>query len=249
MKRGYITLNGIILKQIRYKESDAILKILTDDRGVISVFCRGGKKLNSSLISSTEPLVYGEFTLYRNKEAYNLENFKVQEMFFSLREDFYRISLAYYLCEIASDTASSDKTSKDNLRLLLNTLYLLATTDKNMLLIKSVFELKLSALLGFAPNLTCCDRCGKFESNYMFLSISDGVLYCDNCESSAGEKTPIAVISAMRHILYSTLGRSFKFTLGENNLKILNDRTEKYFLYHSGLSPKTLDYYKKITEK
>ncbi|MDO5014445.1 MAG: DNA repair protein RecO [Clostridia bacterium] len=249
MKRGYIAINGIIIKQIRYRETDAILTVLTEDRGVIRIFCRGGKKLNSSLISSTEPLTYGKFTVYQNKDAYNLESFKGKELFFALRNDFEKISLAYYLCEIAADTAPADESSADNLKLLLNTLFVLSEKQKSKTTVKAVFELKLCAILGFAPNLTCCDDCGKFETEYMFLSIENGILYCMNCKNDMADKIPIPVVQAMRHILYSSLNKAFNFTLGSENARILENKVEKYFLFHSGLVPKTLDYYKKIMGK
>ena len=64
--------NGIILKSVPYKESDAIITLLTKDEGLISFKARGVHKINSKNASITQLYTIGEYkwdgkTDYSNK--------------------------------------------------------------------------------------------------------------------------------------------------------------------------------------
>ena len=63
----YLTVRGLVLRVNPYKDADAILTILTEDQGKLTVKARGLRRKNSPLIAPCQLLAYGEFTLFENK--------------------------------------------------------------------------------------------------------------------------------------------------------------------------------------
>ena len=61
--------HGIIIKVVPYKESDAIISLLTKEEGVISFKARGVFKINSKTASSLQLFTIGDYTLeYKDKD-------------------------------------------------------------------------------------------------------------------------------------------------------------------------------------
>ena len=60
----YLTVRGLVLRVTAYKDSDAILTLLTEDQGKLTVKARGLHRKNSPLVAPCQLLVYGEFTLF-----------------------------------------------------------------------------------------------------------------------------------------------------------------------------------------
>ena len=76
------TTRGLILREVRYKEADRILTVLTEDMGKMTVKARGALRKNSKTAASTQFLAFSELTLLdRNgfwsvSEGSTIEEFK-----------------------------------------------------------------------------------------------------------------------------------------------------------------------------
>ena len=57
------TTRGLILREVRYKEADRILTVLTEDMGKMTVKARGALRKNSKTAASTQLLAFSELTL------------------------------------------------------------------------------------------------------------------------------------------------------------------------------------------
>ena len=96
------------------------------------------------------------------------------------------------------------------------------------------------------PNLRACYRCGTYESEVMYFDVQEGCIYCKDCFRNNALTAPLGVITAMRYICLSDLGKVFSFNIGEENMNILSDITEKYTLSRIDGRLTTLDFYKAI---
>ena len=67
-----VTFTGMILTASPMKEFDKRVEVLTKERGRISAFARGARRLNSTLSACTVPFTFGKFTFYEGRNAYNL---------------------------------------------------------------------------------------------------------------------------------------------------------------------------------
>ncbi len=236
---------GIVLKALDIGEYDRLVTLLTADKGLFTALCRGVRRVKSKRLAASSLLTYSRVTISENKNGYTLDEGEPTEVFFGLRSDVEKLSLAQYFCELFYEFASDTSESKEMLSLILNSLYLLSKNKKPELLIKSVAELKLLSLTGFMPNLVNCRICGEYESNEMAFDLSTGYLSCSKCPVSEGSVTlPLSCVRALRHIVYTSSDKLFSFSLSEKDLKLLSEIIEKYLLYITGRSFKALDFYK-----
>lgn len=237
---------GLVIREQTVGESDRLVTLLTADYGLVKAFVRRAKNIKSNNVSATSLFAYSEFTLYRSREAYVVDNAVANEVFFDLRKDINALSLAQYFAQLAYFLCAEEQPAPDTLRLLLNALHLLCKGKKSHKLVKSVVELRMLALGGYMPNLLACYRCGTYESEVMYFDVQEGCIYCKDCFRNNALTAPLGVITAMRYICLSDLGKVFSFNIGEENMNILSDITEKYTLSRIDGRLTTLDFYKAI---
>lgn len=92
---------GLIIKSRDINENDTVVKILTGDLGLISAFANGTKKVKSRTASAAvSPMTYSRLTLYRGRESYIVDDAKAIDVFFGLREDIEKLSLANYFASL-----------------------------------------------------------------------------------------------------------------------------------------------------
>ncbi len=245
MKR---TTKGLILKEQNIGERDKLVTVLTADFGVMRAFVRGAKSVKSRKGSATTKLCYAKFSFYAGKDAYVIDEAQSIEMFFGLRDSIDKLALAEYFLELGLVFAPEEEDATEILRVLLNSLYMLANDKRPLPMLKALTELRLMTLSGYAPNLVACDRCGAFESDPMYFNL-DGVLYCDKCaDENALLALPLPLVSAMRHIVFAKLEILYNFKLDDALLEELSYITEQYLLHHTGYRFKTLQFYHSVEE-
>jgi len=250
-----IKTQGIVLKQRNIGESDKILTILTSDLGVIEASARDIKTKKSKLSGASQILSYSDFCLFKGKSQYIINSAESINPFYSLRLDVVKLSLAGYFCElICYLSKNDDENAKAFLKLILNSLHFLADDSKDIMLLKSIFELRSLTIAGFQPDLVCCRDCASFESESMCFFPLEGVLLCGDCvvNSSLDRNKNIhfslnnSVLSALRFIVFSEEKRLFSFKLGGLSLSQLNYITENYAMLHTEAKFNSLDIFNSL---
>lgn len=242
-----LSTDGLIVREQNVGENDRLVVALTRHRGLVTAFAPGARRLKNRNASSTGLLCYSNLTFFRGKDTYKVDEASAIEVFFSLRSDIVRISLAQYFCELSLCLAPEGTGAEDFLRLVLNSLHFLASGGRPELLIKSVMELRMLCLAGYMPDLLACSGCGAFEGEEMFLDPVGGSLCCGQCRGMAhgAGLLPLSrsVLAGLRHICYADFDKLFAFTLPEEGLRDLNRVVERYLLIQTDRRFKTLDFY------
>ena len=239
---------GLVIRQTDTGESDRIVTVLTKDYGIIRAFANGAKRMKSRSQCATQLLSYSRFSIYQSKESYIVDEAQSIEVFFKLRQDIERLTLAQYFCELAGELAPEMDQAEDYLTLMLNSLHFLANGTRPQLLLKALTELRMLCLSGYMPDLTACEGCGKFEDTLMFFDKENGQLFCTEC-SPQGVPVGMGVVAAMRHICYSEPVKLYAFTLPDDSLKQLSQVTESYLATHVQRKFKTLEFFNTLTIK
>ena len=250
-----IRTEGIVIKETNVSENDKYITILTSDLGTVEAYVKGARRKGSALAASTGLFCYCSFELFYNKSKYYLDQADINQLFYDIRLDLNRLSIASYFCQIIYEIKPDRDNCKEILRLMLNSMHLLANTKKDARIIKAVFELRCMALSGLCPDLVACRECGEFDKKMRFY-INDGTILCQDCAAEGeSEKeefgyaniTP-SVLAAMRHIAYSDAGKVFSFTLDESNLKLLGEVCESYLVCQTERSYRSLEFLKTMME-
>lgn len=237
---------GLVIREQTIGESDRLVTLLTADYGLVRAFVRGAKQVKNRLASSTSLFAYSDFTLYRGRDAFVVDNASPVEVFFDLRKDIERLAIAQYFAQLAYELGEEEQPSGEMLSVLLNSLHLLCNSSKDMRVIKAAVEFRLLSLGGYMPNILACASCSAYETDMMFFDTLDGCIYCENCGKVGAIPCPKNVITAIRFICLTEPKKIFSFSLSENNLNLLSDISEKYLLSRIQKKLPTLEFYKGI---
>ncbi|MBR5234279.1 MAG: DNA repair protein RecO [Clostridia bacterium] len=238
--------DAIVLKITKTGESDRLLTLLTRDRGIMKAFAKAADRPKNKLHMSTNLFCYGRFTFYEGVKSTKVEECDLNETFYNLQSDIGKLALAQYFNELMIETAPVETDANEYLRLLLNTLYFLANDKKNPRFLKSLFEMRLSSMIGYMPSLVGCKECGEFETDPMFFNTESGELFCNFCKGTGTKMFSLDTVTSMRHIVFSDFEKLYSLSADEKTLDSLETVTEKYLLNAIKRNFRTLDFYKTI---
>lgn len=240
------TLNALVLREVRYKEADRILTILTDTDGKLTVKARGALRKSSRTAAATQQLTYSEMTLFGNRGKWTVNEAQVKESFDGLRSDMEKLALGAYFAECMEALSVEDQPEPALLQLGLNCLYALSRGMYPQEKVKAAFEMRLMCLSGYAPELRSCPVCGKEPENPA-LSLDHGCVCCKTC-GGLGEKAELgpAGLAAMRYLSEAPAKQLLSFAMPDADLLRLSDASERYLLRRTERGFSTLEYWKKI---
>ena len=120
--------------------------------------------------------------LYKKSDRYWLREYEVLEDFRKLYRELDRLALGQYIMALVDRVAVMEQDRSALLSLALNSLYLLAETDKPCVHIKAVTELRVALDEGYAPELQYCIRCEKTPpTGEATLDVMGGGIVCSEC--------------------------------------------------------------------
>lgn len=245
----FVTTKALVLREVKYKEADRILTVISEYGGIMTVKARGALRKNSKLASATQQLCFSEMTLFFTRGKWSVNEASTIETFSGLQEDFEAYALGCYVAECVEAVAVEDQPDPALMQLALNTLYALSRKMYGTDAIKAAFELRLMALAGYTPDVNSCAVCGKTEPERPYLSLSDGCIRCAACRGTAFD-APVGLsaesLAAMRYILSAPSKKLFSFSMSEEGQRELSDAAESYLLRQTERSFSSLDYWKKL---
>ncbi len=244
----HLTASGLVLRVTTYNDTDALITVLTQNYGKLTLKARGLRRKNSPLAATCQLLAYCEFTLFEYRGMYTINEAHIIELFQGLRSDIEKLSLGTYFLQVAEVISQEDTPNPQLLSLVLNCLYVLSASDLPANQIKATFELRCACLAGYAPDLSGCGNCGSVSADR--FDISEGRLECESCRdpSSDGIRMPVSagVLDAMRYICFCDIKKIFAFRAGEQTLAGLEQITESYLVTQLERGFSTLDFYKSL---
>lgn len=239
-----IVTKGLVLREVKVGESDKILTILTPEYGIITASAKGSLRLKSKLFSACGLFCYSEFTLFSGRSRYMVNDAQVKTVFHGISASVEAMALAMYLAEIAIILAPTGPEAPMQLRLLLNSFYLLSEGKNDPRQIKAVYELRSMSENGYMPDLLCCKGCGVYDGDQFYFDVVGGRLLCPDCAARQGLRPNLtrSALTALRHIALVEEKRIFSFRLAPQSLMALGRVTQSYLLACLDRPLKTLDF-------
>lgn len=197
---GNLTVNGIVCRYTNYRENDRILTLFTREHGRIDVAARGCRKPKSPLLAASEPFVYAEYTLFKSKDKYSVDQAEVQEAFYPLRSDIDRFSAGMILLPFAA-SAEPGEPNEEMFSLLYHALTFLAYGEVPPEDMVFCFLLRHLDIYGYRPAIMRCAKCGADLRQLSPLGFSPyaGGALCPACIQ--GKPVQKLTLEAMRRIL------------------------------------------------
>lgn len=220
---GIIKTKGIVLMENNTGDYDKMVTLLTPDLGKIGAIAKGSRRPKSALMSGTQFLAFSDFIIYSSPSSYSINSCEPIEIFYNIRCDLEKLNYASFLSRIIFDVTDENQYSYKIIRLLLNTLYLISETDKDLDFILAVFNLKLMQILGFTPHISDCTICNK-KDNIKYFSIANHGFVCLDCGKK--DQSTISIkkdtFEAIKFIFSNDIKKIFSFEISEEGKKELS---------------------------
>lgn len=216
-----IKTKGIVLSEANYSETDKILTILTYDLGKISCIAKGARRNQSRFLASSQIFAFSDLILFKGGgELYHINSAELIDSFYSLRYNLDKLDVAMECIKFVKDNTYENQNSFNILKLIINTLYIITASEKDLRQIKNVFYIKFLSILGYAPNVKQCGICGAKQELTAF-SVKRKTVLCGECRGKEDIDINVGVRLALEYIIHSKLKDIFSFEVNEEVLKEL----------------------------
>ena len=225
-----IKMKGIILSEHNMGDFDKMLTMLTPNVGVISCVAKGARRPKSALLAGTQMFCFGDYLMYKGTNTYHINSAETIEMFYNLRVDLDKLKYAVHINKIILDVTHENQNSFTILQLLLNTLYTISETDKNLEFVLSIFKLRLLTILGYTPRIQKCACCEK-EQKITHFSIKNNGLQCLACskQDTSAISVTESTINAIKYTITCPPKKLYSFNLKGDSLNEFNLIAKIYF--------------------
>lgn len=247
MAENTLKINAIVVQASQSGENDKILTLLSPEMGKLCVIAKGIRSLRHQSRNACGVLCYSSFVLKKIKDGfYSLVSAELSESFRNLSQDVVLLSYGTYFADLTRMCVQSAVDAKEEVRLLLNTLYVLCKKPGNAPLIKAVFEFKIMELCGILPEFSPECPCGGSGTHFC---VSEGEVRCGEHKSPDAVLVNDAQIKICTYILESSLKDALYCEYDEKISSSLSALTEPFLAYHLGNLPNSLNYLHQIVKK
>lgn len=193
---------AVVLKSLKYRDSDKIFTLLSKEKGKISAIGRGVRKISSRRNGNLDTLNLISVNIHEDRIGFkSIEEVKTIESFKNLKKDFERSLKAYYLIELVHKSIEEGEPVSDVFNLLVKCLKALDKNNYSGDLYISYFEINFMKLLGYQMGFDKCRVCNKklddSWENYYF-NIENGSIECNDCSKIGINITKKAALSLNR---------------------------------------------------
>ena len=196
----------------------------------ISCVAKGARRPKSALLAGTQMFCFGEYLVYKGSQTYHINSVEPIEVFYNLRIDLDKLKYAVHINKIVQDVTHENQNCYQILQLLLNTLYIISETDKNLDMVLGVFKLRLLCILGFTPQVMQCTNCQEKE-NLTYFSLKDNGLKCKICGKQDTSTIQISesTLNAIKYTVTAPPKKLYSFDLKDGALEEFKLVSKLYF--------------------
>ncbi len=229
----YKKTEGIILKEIKFKETSKILTILTPHHGKISAIARGVYRPKSQMVGTTQPFAYNKFILFKGRNFYYITQIDPIESYYSIRENIDRMLFGSYMLELADSSVLEEEENVKIFLLLKKGLDVLSNLEGDYVKFIAAYELKFVSFLGYKPLLERCVVCGEKNFSGIGFSITKGGIVCKNCSYLDKDNIDLDLDTyrAINSLLYTPLDRLESINFSRRIAFKIHDIMVKYILH------------------
>lgn len=224
-----VTAVGMVISSMAISEYDKRLVILTKEFGKITAFARGARKPTSPFLGGSQPMAFGEFTLYRGRNAYTVTGMKISDYFSNTMTDIDSMYMGMYFLELAGYYGREGIEASETLKLLYMSMKSLGNHKIPKDLIRCIYELKTLVINGEYPNVFTCGNCNG-KDNLDYFDVRHNTMLCKNCHGKISENERISdsAVYALQFIVVTPVNKLFSFNVTEEVLEQMKRVVKTY---------------------
>ncbi|MCW2955892.1 MAG: recO [Thermoleophilia bacterium] len=214
---------AVVLRTIKYGEADVIAQLYTRLGGRRGVIAKGARKPKSRLGARLEPFLVVSLALHEGRgDLAIVRGVEVLAQHEQLRSSWRAQQVGAAALDLVSRLAAEGEPNESMFHLLRNFLDLLDSTagrvggdaeddERRGAALLAAFQLKLLHVVGIAPQLAACVRCGDTTALVAY-SAADGGVVCAGCRTAGDQlldaATHEAAVTLMRIPLAEVVTRA-----------------------------------------
>lgn len=235
-----IPTEGIVLKVVDYKEQAVIATILTKS-GKKNYIIKGAKKIAGGTRLFAEPVTKVSFMATSTDGLDTFTEGLVLDSYIVIKQNIDKMVCLYPILEkiiVFAEQVTNMVTLYEFVNQILN----LLKSDIDNRVVLALFEVKLTYLLGIAPELKICLKCkNKVVDGY--FSIYDGGVSCSKCNSLGSYDLNVDETKTLELLMFIKLNK-----IDENFVKIVSLHIDKILNTIDLYYQKHLDFQSKAKE-
>lgn len=225
--------DGVVLKQSKFGERNAVITIFSKKLGKIQGVVKGSTRGKGKYKVGTEPFCFGEFMLIKGRDLYQISQVDLKNSFYKLREDVIKLSYASYILELTERVIIEGQTNNRLFYTLIKCLNILSIMNKEYETLVKGYELKLLMYSGYRPEIENCVLCGNSSGQVKF-SAKEGGLICKSCHHADpyAMKISSVTINVMKYLMDTDLEQLMKRRIKPEVLMELKKIVRSYIHAH-----------------
>lgn len=186
------TTNAINLKSYNLSESDKIVVMYSQDKGIITGVAKGAKKITSKFGARTDMLIANKLMLHKGKSMSTICQAEAINTFKNTRNDMDKLFYSMYCSEVVhSFGVENDPNSEEIYELFYQTLESVSKSKGKIELLLAIlkFQLKITHIAGYSLELETCSACGcLLDKDNIYFSVETGGTVCAQCRKIKSTK-------------------------------------------------------------
>lgn len=178
--------HGVVLRSRKIRESSKIVLFFTRDLGKISAIAKGSLRPKSKFGGSLELFTRCAIILYtkQDRNLHTLSHAEILASYDNLKKDVVKLAYGGVVGELVEKFCPNEEPNRSIYELLARTLGEIDAAQRDQLeVIVSMYELKFLELIGYAPQLDVCVRCGHTADDEVWFGLTSGGLLCQECHN------------------------------------------------------------------
>lgn len=229
---AFIRDEGLVLRTRDLGEADKVVTLLTRQRGKIQAVARGARRARSGLLPIAQLFAYGQYLVFINRSLHNLSQGQLVHPFRRLHEDLTAMAYAAYVAELADVSLPEEEPYADAFAATLAALELLEKGEHRPQLIINWYQLKMSIILGYQPEMAVCTICRQpllttptVGGATLYFDIQEGGCLCPACANGRLKARPLglAVYKSLCYLLSTSAWQLADLRLNSNDEACIDD--------------------------
>ncbi|MDO5718791.1 MAG: DNA repair protein RecO [Tissierellia bacterium] len=230
-------IEGIIIKEIKYRNTSKILKMITPDLGKISIMAQAAYRNNSPLSSITGNYSRVRYNLSRGKNFYYIKDGILEENNFFLSKSMELLVISGFISEFIDRTTTDESPERDIYFLLISFLKEIKKNNQFCRAALIAFLLKYSSFAGFKPRLRGCKICKDTNKDLFNFIIDEGGTFCMDCIISGRDaytlsRDELIFLDRLLHLPMKVSAENFRDYSDRADMKKMMSLALDYNLYN-----------------
>jgi len=245
------TTEAIVLRLQKYREADALVTLLTKERGKVTGVAKGIYKPASSLRGGVQPYSINEMMLDAGRSTlHTIVQSDCMEILLTIRQSYEGMAFGAYWAELLENFGQEE--------LVDDALYQLAKAGFLGLAVNAgafmgrVLEVRLIEQQGLRPDFGYCCICGDTlgKEKISYFSGSEGGFLCKDCPNKTSSYTKVspAVPGLWQGLESLAMDKLQRLSVTDSQLEELGAVLRQWIVRHTGKPMKTWQVINKINK-